>query len=330
MFHSRRATLRALVFSAVLATTLSSPDSHAEESWPTYPIRLIVPSAAGGSPDILCRLLAAGLSQRLGQAIVVENRPGAGGNIGMQAVARAKPDGYTLGYGNIATLAINRTLFSQLPYDPERELAPVIAAATAANLLVVNDDLPVHSVAELIAYARANQGKFSMGSAGNGTTSHLGGELFKSIEHLQIQHVPYRGSPQAQQDLMAGNIQMMFDNVPSVLAAVKAGKMRALAVTSATRSALAPDIPTMQEQGVQGYEMQAWGGFVLPAGTPQSIVDRLNREFNAVLADETIRHKLADVGFEPMGGTPQAFHDLMESESRKWGEVVRQSGAHVD
>jgi tripartite-type tricarboxylate transporter receptor subunit TctC len=329
MFCTRRAALRSL-FCSALAAACISPNLHAEEAWPSYPIRLIVPSEAGGSPDILCRVLAAALAQRLGQAVVVENRPGAGGNIGIQLVAHSKPDGYTLGYGNIATLSINRTLFSHLPYDPDRDLAPVIEAASGANLLVVNVDLPVRSVAELIAYAQAHPGKLTMGSAGLGTTSHLGGELFKSMEHLQIQHVPYRGSPQAQQDLMAGNVQLMFDNIPALLTSVRAGRMRALAVTSATRSELAPDVPTMQEQGVAGYEVQAWGGFVLPAGTPQPIVDRFNREFNALLQDPQVRSKLLSVGFAPAGGTPQQFRTLMDDEAVKWGKVVKESGAHVD
>ncbi|ARP91273.1 ABC transporter substrate-binding protein [Bordetella genomosp. 9] len=330
MIMRRRATLRTLVSAVIAMTALASPNSHAKDSWPNQPIRLIVPSAAGGSPDILCRYLGAELSARLGQPVVVENRPGAGGNIGMQAVARAEPNGYTIGYGNIATLAINRSLFSSLPYDPDRELAPIVAAVTTANLLVVNKDLPVKSVSELVAYAKSRPGSITMGSAGNGTTSHLGGELFKVTEQLNVVHVPYRGSPQAIQDLIGGNVQFMFDNLPSILPSVNAGLVRALAVTAPARSPLAPDVPTMQEAGVKDYELQAWGGFVAPAGTPQPIVDRLNREFNAMLSDENVRRKLSELAFEPIGGTPQAFRDLMNRETGKWGKLVRQANARVD
>ncbi|VFR20318.1 Tricarboxylate transport protein TctC [plant metagenome] len=330
MTMPRRALLRALLCSTLALGTAASPSLHAQATWPDKPVRLIVPSAAGGSPDILCRYLASELAKRLGQPVVVENRPGAGGNIGIQAVARSEPDGYTLGYGNIATLAINRSLFSSLPYDPERDLAPVIAAVTTANLLVVNAALPVKSVADLVAYARERPGQVTMASAGNGTTSHLGGELFKDIEQLEVLHVPYRGSPQAIQDLMGGNVQFMFDNLPSILPSVTGGKVRALAVTSTTRSALVPDVPTMQEAGVKDYDMQAWGGFVLPAGTPDPIIQRLNTTFNEMLADPAVKAKLADLAFDTLGGTPDDLRALMDRETRKWGEIVRASGARVD
>ncbi|WP_235939098.1 Bug family tripartite tricarboxylate transporter substrate binding protein [Schauerella aestuarii] len=309
---------------------LASPFAHAHAAWPDRPVRLIVPSAAGGSPDILCRYLASELAKRLGQPVVVENRPGAAGNIGIQAVARSEPDGYTLGYGNIATLAINRALFADLPYNVERDLIPVVAATTTSNLLVVNRDLPVKNVAELIAYAKANPGKLTMASAGNGTTSHLGGELFKTTEKIDVLHVPYRGSPQAIQDVIGGSVQLMFDNLPSILPSVNAGSVRALAVTATTRSPLSPTVPTMQEAGVAGYEMQAWGGFVLPAGTPEPVVQRLNQEFNAMLADDAVKKKLGELAFETIGGSQQDFRALIDRETRKWAVVVKESGARID
>lgn len=321
---------RYFVRSLVLAGLLASPFAHAQAAWPDRPIRLIVPSAAGGSPDILCRYLASELGKRLGQPVVVENRPGAAGNIGIQAVARSEPDGYTLGYGNIATLAINRALFADLPYNVERDLIPVVAATTTSNLLVVNRDLPVKNVAELIAYAKAHPGKLTMASAGNGTTSHLGGELFKTTEKIDVLHVPYRGSPQAIQDVIGGSVQMMFDNLPSILPSVNAGSVRALAVTSSTRSPLSPTVPTMQEAGVAGYEMQAWGGFVLPTGTPEPVVQRLNQEFNAMLADDAVKKKLGELAFDTIGGSQQDFRALIDRETRKWASVVKESGARID
>jgi len=321
---------RNFVRTLVLVGLLASPFTHAHAAWPDRPVRLIVPSAAGGSPDILCRYLASELAKRLGQPVVVENRPGAAGNIGIQAVARSEPDGYTLGYGNIATLAINRALFADLPYNVERDLIPVVAATTTSNLLVVNRDLPVKNVAELIAYAKANPGKLTMASAGNGTTSHLGGELFKTTEKIDVLHVPYRGSPQAIQDVIGGSVQLMFDNLPSILPSVNAGSVRALAVTATTRSPLSPTVPTMQEAGVAGYEMQAWGGFVLPAGTPEPVVQRLNQEFNAMLADDAVKKKLGELAFETIGGSQQDFRALIDRETRKWAVVVKESGARID
>lgn len=321
---------RNFVRTLILAGLLASPFTHAQAAWPDRPVRLIVPSAAGGSPDILCRYLASELAKRLGQPVVVENRPGAAGNIGIQAVARSEPDGYTVGYGNIATLAINRALFADLPYNVERDLIPAVAATTTSNLLVVNRDLPVKNVAELIAYAKAHPGKLTMASAGNGTTSHLGGELFKTTEKIDVLHVPYRGSPQAIQDVIGGSVQLMFDNLPSILPSVNAGSVRALAVTATTRSPLAPAVPTMQEAGVAGYEMQAWGGFVLPAGTPQPVVQRLNQEFNTLLADDAVKKKLGELAFETIGGSQEDFRALIDRETRKWAVVVKESGARID
>ncbi|WP_265632461.1 Bug family tripartite tricarboxylate transporter substrate binding protein [Cupriavidus cauae] len=301
----------------------------AQAAWPEKPIKLIVPTAAGGAPDIVARLFGDALSKRLGQAIVVENRPGAGGNIGMQALLQAPADGYTIAYGNNATLATNRFLYSRLPYDPDK-LVPIVGLATTFNILAVNNALPVKSVRELIAYAQANPGKLSMGSAGNGTTSHLGGELFKTLAHLNIEHVPYKGSTPALQDLVGNNVQLMFDNVPSIGPYVSSNKVRALAVTSTRRSPHFPQVPTMDEAGIKGYELTAWAGLVGAPGMPAEVVDRLNREVNAVIRDPGFRAQLDRLSFEPLGGSPRDFQALVTSETVKFGELVRKSGAKVD
>ncbi|MCA7086774.1 tripartite tricarboxylate transporter substrate binding protein [Cupriavidus sp. DB3] len=301
----------------------------AQAAWPEKPIKLIVPTAAGGAPDIVARLFGDALSKRLGQAIVVENRPGAGGNIGMQALLQAPADGYTIAYGNNATLATNRFLYSRLPYDPDK-LVPIVGLVTTFNILAVNNALPVKSVRELIAYAQANPGKLSMGSAGNGTTSHLGGELFKTLAHLNIEHVPYKGSTPALQDLVGNNVQLMFDNVPSIGPYVSSNKVRALAVTSTRRSPHFPQVPTMDEAGIKGYELTAWAGLVGAPGMPAEVVDRLNREVNAVIRDPGFRAQLDRLSFEPLGGSPRDFQALVTSETVKFGELVRKSGAKVD
>ncbi|KAA6119890.1 tripartite tricarboxylate transporter substrate binding protein [Cupriavidus cauae] len=309
------------------AIGMSMPSARA--AWPEKPIKLIVPTAAGGAPDIVARLFGDALSKRLGQAIVVENRPGAGGNIGMQALLQAPADGYTIAYGNNATLATNRFLYSRLPYDPDK-LVPIVGLVTTFNILAVNNALPVKSVRELIAYAQANPGKLSMGSAGNGTTSHLGGELFKTLAHLNIEHVPYKGSTPALQDLVGNNVQLMFDNVPSIGPYVSSNKVRALAVTSTRRSPHFPQVPTMDEAGLKDYELTAWAGLVGAPGIPAEVVDRLNREVNAVIRDPGFRAQLDRLSFEPLGGSPRDFQALVTSETVKFGELVRKSGAKVD
>lgn len=298
-------------------------------AWPDKPVRLIVPTAPGGAPDIVARLFGEGLSRRLGQAVVVENRPGAGGNIGMQALLAAPADGYTIGYGNNATLATNRFLYSKLPYDPDK-LVPIVGLVTTFNILAVNNSLPVMSAQELISYARANPGKLSMGSAGNGTTSHLGGELFKVMANLNITHVPYKGSTPALQDLVGNNVQLMFDNVPSIGPYVTSKRVRALAVTSSQRSPHFPDLPTMGEAGLKGYELTAWAGLVAAPGTPAEVIERLNREVNALIRDPAFRAQLDKLSFEPLGGSARDFRALITSETVKFGDLVRKSGARVD
>lgn len=311
------------------AAVLSSP-LLARAAWPDKPLRLIVPSQAGGSPDIICRLLTNELIKSMGQPFVIDNKPGAGGHIGMQEIVRAPADGYTFGYGNVGTLAINRTLYKRLPYDPDKQLVPVSLLGFVPNALVVRNDLPAKSVKELIALAKARPGKLVMGSAGNGTTSHLGGELFKSMTGTFVTHVPYRGSPQAIQDLVGGQIDLMFDNIGSIIPHIKAGRVRVLGVSGRTRSAVLPDVPTIEQAGVPGYETTAWGGIVAPAGTPRELVVRLNGEINKALASPALIEKYAALAFEATIGPPERLFDRASRETRLWADIIRRSGAQVD
>lgn len=325
MLHRRRRLIQALGLMPLAAVT-----GRARAAWPERPIRLVVPSAAGGSPDIICRLLGGELAKALGQAVVIDNRPGASGNIGMQEVARAAPDGLTLGYGNVGTLSINLSLFDRLPYQPYTQLAPVALLGSVQNALVVRPALPATSVKELIALARAQPGKLSMGSAGNGTTGHLGGELFKSMSGTFIVHVPYRGSPQAINDLIGGQVDLMFDNLSSIGPHIRQGRVRALAVSGPRRSPAFPELPTVAEAGLPGYAMSAWGGIVVPAGTPAPVVARLNTEINAIMTAPALAERWAALSFEPVSGPPGRLFELAQREQPMWADVIRRSGAKVD
>ena len=322
---SRRSVLRAAGAAALLGSPLL-----ARAAWPDKPIRLIVPSQAGGSPDVICRLIAAELGRALKQSIIIDNKPGASGFIGMQEIVRSPADGYTLGYGNVGTLAINKSLYRKLPYDPDKQLTPVALMGHVQNALVVRKDLPVNNVKELIALAKTMPGKLVMGSAGNGTTGHLGGELFKTMTGTFIVHVPYRGSPQAIQDLVGGQIDLMFDNIASIAPHIKSGNVRALAVSGRTRSTLYPDLPTIAEAGVPGYETTAWGGIVAPAGTPRELVQRLNGELNKVLASPSLVDKFAALAYEVSIGPPERLSERALRETRVWADIIRRSGAQVD
>ncbi len=299
------------------------------QSYSSKPIRLVVPSAAGGAPDVICRLLGNELSVALGQPIVIDNKPGAGGALGMSEIARAAPDGYTLGYGNVVTLAINKSLYAKLPYDPD-SLTSIALMGTVQNALVVRNELPVRTVRELIDYAKTRPGRLNMGSAGNGTTGHLGGELFKSLTGTFITHVPYRGSPTAIQDLIGGQIDMMFDNLSSIGPHIKNGRVRALGVSGKRRSPLFPQLPTIDEAGVKGYETTAWGGIVGPKGLPSEMVERLNVEINRILSTPAVREKYAQMAFETMASPPNLLMTMAKLESPRWAEVVRRSGAKVE
>lgn len=314
----------------LIAVLLLGLCTTAQAAYPERPIRFIVPSAPGGSPDVLMRILTNELSKRLGVPIAVINRPGASFIIGTMDIVRARPDGYTLGYGNIVSLAINHGLLPDVPYEVERDLTLISNCLRVSNVLAVNNDLPVRSVRELIEYARKHPDKLAMGSSGNGSTGHLGGELFKSMTGTSILHVPYRGSPQAIQDLMSGQLQLMFDNLSSIGPHVKSGRVRGLAVSSARRSPLFPELPTIAEAGVDGYETVAWGGVIGPAGLPQDIVRRLHREIVAALQSPAVRERYAALDTEVDGGTPEAFRELVRRETPRWAEVIRRADARVD
>jgi tripartite-type tricarboxylate transporter receptor subunit TctC len=320
-----RMPIRALLVALLLGLV---PAAYA--AYPEKPIRFVLPSAAGGSVDVLMRILAQQLSVQMGVPLVVENKPGASFVLGTMDIVRAPPDGYTIGYGNIVSLAVNRTLLSKLPYDVEKDLTLVSNCVQVFNMLAVNNDLPVRSVAELIAYAKKNPGKLTNGSSGNGTTGHLGGELFKSMAGVEIVHVPYKGSPQAINDLIAGNIQVMFDNVPSIGPHVKSGRVRGLGVSAPKRAGSFPDVPTIAEAGVPGYETNSWGGVIGPAKLPAEIVSRLNAEVRKALATPAVIERYKQLDTEPDGGTPEQFMDLVRRETPKWGEVIKRSGAKID
>jgi tripartite-type tricarboxylate transporter receptor subunit TctC len=329
MSKSKRQSINTLGSVMLLAGTSRSVFAQSSANYPSKPIRLVVPSAAGGSPDLICRLLATELATLLGQPVVVDNKPGAGGAIGMNDIFRATPDGYTLGYGNVVTLSINRSLYTKLSYDPDA-LTGIAQLGTVQNALVVRNELPVRNVKELIAYAKSRPGKLTMGSAGNGTTGHLGGEMFKSLTGTFITHVPYRGSAQAIQDLIGGQIDLMFDNLSSISSHIKGGRVRALAVSGAKRSALFPQLPTVQEEGVRGYETTAWGGIVGPKGLPADIVTRLNAEINKAIASPTLKEKYAQLAFESNTSTPTKILEMATLEAPRWADVIKRSGAKVD
>ena len=270
------------------------------------------------------------LQDKLHQSVVVENRPGAAGTIAMQAVATAKADGYTLGFGNIVTMAINRSLIAKMAYNPDKDLAPVVVLTQVPNVLVVRKGLAVSSVRDLIIQAKSHPGRLTMGSGGNGTTSHLSGEILKEKAGVSFVHIPYRGAPQAQTDLVGGQIDFMFDNLPSMVNAIQSGQVRALAVTSKRRSPLLPDVPTMEEAGVAGFEVVAWGGIVAPAGTPRPVIQRLNKEINNWLQAPATQAEFAQLGQAVLGGTPEFFKAHIDGEARKWGEVIRKAGVTLD
>src|ERR1051325_5370940 len=315
---------------SLLTALLLALSSAATAAYPDKPIRFVIPSAPGGSPDVLMRILMQQLSTQLHVPIVVENKPGASFVLGTMDVVKAPPDGYTLGYGNIVSLAINRSLLPSLPYDPERDLTLISNVTHVFNMLAVNNDLPVHTVRELIDYAKKNPGKLTNGSSGNGTTGHLGGELFKSMTGVDIVHVPYKGSAQAINDLIGGQIQVMYDNVPSIGPHVKAGRVRGLGVSAPKRAGSFPDIPTIAEAGVPGYETNSWGGVIGPARLPRDIVLRLHAEIRRALAAPTVMERYAQLDSEIDGSTPEEFLALVRRETPKWADVVRRSGAKID
>ena len=304
--------------------------TSASAAYPEKPIRFVLPSAAGGSVDVLMRILAQQLSAQMNVPFVVENKPGASFVLGTMDIVKAPPDGYTLGYGNLVSLAINKSLLGSIPYDVEKDLTLVSNCVRVFNLLAVNNKLPVSTVQELVAYAKKNPGKLTTGSSGNGTTGHLGAELFKAMTGTFIVHVPYKGSPQAINDLMAGQIDMMFDNISSIGPHAKAGRVKGIAVSGPRRSPVFPDLPTVAEAGVPGYETVAWGGVIGPAKLPGEIVSRLNQEIRKALAAPNVVERYKQLDTETDGGTPEEFLALVRRETPKWAEVIRRAGAKVD
>ncbi|MDB5956481.1 tripartite tricarboxylate transporter substrate binding protein [Ramlibacter sp.] len=312
-----------------LSTLLLAPFRSALAAWPEKPIRMIVPSAPGGAPDVLMRALSAQLSQQLGVPIVIDNKPGGSYTIGTMELVRAPADGYTLGYGNVVSLATNRSLLPNVPYDVDRDLSLISGTWRLTNLLVVNNDLPVKNVAELVAYARKNPGKLAFASDGNGTTAHLGMELFKSMTGTSILHVPYKAASAGVTDLISGGVQVMMANTPVVTPHVQAGRIRALGITSLQGSSAYPQIAPVAAT-VPGFEVLSWGGIVGPARLPKEIVTRLNNEIRTALTSPAVVERFKSLGAEPAPSTPEQFRDLSRRETEKWAKVVKFSGAKID
>jgi tripartite-type tricarboxylate transporter receptor subunit TctC len=321
------ATFVACVLVTVLALALTEASA---QSYPTKPIRLVVPFPPGGSLDVVARAIGQKLSEAWGQPVVIDNRPGAGGNIGADLVAKSPPDGYTILEGALSTHAVNVSLYSKMPYDPVRDFAPITLVAVTPNVLVVNPSVPVNSVKELITYAKANPGKISFGSGSNGSAGHLAGELFKIEAGVDMVHVPYKGGAPAMQDLLAGQTQLMFDNLANSMQQVRAGKLKALAVTTAQRSTLVPELPTLSEAGLPGFDISTWWGFMAPAGTPKEIIAKWNAEVTRILETPDMKAFFAQQGAEARPTSPEAFGEMIRSEIAKYAKIVKASGAKVD
>ena len=317
---------RRLWLAATLLAALPATPAWAQ-AWPAKPIRYIVPFAPGGTTDIIARAVGEKLSQALGQPIVIDNKPGQGGSAGAGELARAAPDGYTIGGGTISSHAINASLYDKLPYDPVTSFAPITLYATQPNMLLVHPGVPANSVRELIALLKAQPDKYSYGSAGNGTSQHISGELFKTMASVKMQHIPYRGSGQMLPELLGGTLPLAFDNVASAIPHVKAGKLRALAVTTATRSGVAPDVPTLAESGLAGYELSSWQAVFAPAGTPPAIVERLYTEIARILKTPEMGKRLGELGLDLSGMPPAELAALIKVDVPRLGKVVKDSGA---
>ena len=333
MHQPRRRTLALLL--SITFGPLAAASVHASDAYPARPIRLVVPFPAGGTTDIMARAVSAELSKLPGWNVVVDNKPGAGGNIGSDIVAKSAPDGYTLLMGTVGTHGINQSLYGKLPFDPIKDFAPITLVAAVPNVLVVNPAFAqqnkINSVNDLIAYARANPGKLNMASSGNGTSIHLAGELFKTQTKTFMVHFPYRGSGPALTDMTGGTMQVMFDNLPSSMQLIKSGKLKALAVTSAKPSPALPGVPTVaQAANLPNFEASSWFGLLAPAGTPPDIIHRIQQEVAKSLNTPAVRERLMAQGADPSGNTPEQFAALIRAETTKWAKVVKDSGAKVD
>ena len=319
-----RATCGVLVCVGLLV-----PSAQAQTSYPNKPVRILVGFSAGGATDVIARLLAKEMTEDLGQSVVVENKPGAGSNIAAESVVRSAPDGYTL-FMMAVTNAINQTLYPNLKFDVIKDFSPIGLAAKVPNLMVVNLKVPANSVQELIDYAKKNPGVLNFASSGAGTSIHMTGELFKFQTKLDIPHIPYKGSAPALTDLVGGQVQLMIDNMPTAWPLVQAGKLRALAVTSPQRAAVAPDVPTMAESGFPGFDVSSWFGLAAPAGTPKDIIEKLNASMNKALAKTEVQKRLADLGATNGAGTIAQFAQFIQSETTTWGTVVKGAGVKAD
>jgi tripartite-type tricarboxylate transporter receptor subunit TctC len=322
---------RLLVLVALAAAPALAAAQAGPQPWPTRPLRLVAPYAAGGPIDISARLLAARLQESLGQPVVVENRPGAGGNIGVDLIAKGPADGYSLVMSAIATLAINPSLYPGLPYDPLKDLRHVTLLVQVPNVLIVSNDLPAKNVHELVALARARPGKLDFGSGSTGSTGHLAGELFKQMTGTYMVHIPYKGSAPALADMMAGRVSLMFDNLASALPTIKSEKVRALAVTTKARTSFLPQLPTLDESGLKGFDMTTWWGVSVAAKTPQPVVDRLSAEILKAMDAPDMKERLRNMGSEPPAiRTPDQFAAFVASELKTYTELVKRSGAKAD
>jgi len=321
---------RMLALATGLASLLCTMEAPRAADYPTRPVTLVVAFTPGGPSDVLARILGKKLEQILGQPFVIDNRPGAGGNIAAEAVAHAAADGYTLLNGNNSILATNAALYKKINYDPEADFAPIGLIGSQANILVVNPAVPARTMAELIALAKASPGKINFASSGHGAAAHLAGELFKVEAKIDIVHVPYKGAAPALQDVIAGHVQMMFATAASVVPQIREGKVRALAVTPIKRTAVFPELPTIDELGLKGFDATTWHGLVAPARTQKEIVAALNRALNAALDDPGVKKSLADLGVDIIGGKPEDFAAYIKAEIPKWTAIVKASGAKLD
>ncbi len=304
--------------------------AQSETGYPSKPIRMIVPSAPGSGPDIMARAIGQKLTEALGQAIVIDDKPGAGGIIGSEAAAKAAPDGYTLIMSNAGAHTVNPSLYAKLPYDPIKDFAPVTLVALAPNILIVHPTLPVRNVKELIALAKAKPGELTFGSGGNGSTAHLSGEMFKTMAGINIVHIPFKGSPAAVIGVIAGQIALAIPNIPPALPHVRSGKLKALAVTTAKRAAGVPELPTVAESGLPGYEATAWFGVLAPAATPPQIIARLNAAIVKIAHAREMQDRLMAEGADAVGNTPEQFAQIIRNDIAKWAKVVKASGARAD
>ena len=326
--------IRALLMAGALMM-MAGPGAAQAPAWPSKPVRIVVPFPPGGTTDIVARAIGVELQRLWQQPVIIENRAGAGGNIGAEIVAKSPPDGYTLLMGTVGTHAINQALFAQsggkMPFDPVRDFVPVTLVASVPNVMVINATVPANTVKEFIAYAKARPGQLNMASSGNGTSIHLTGELFKTQTGTYMVHFPYRGSAPALTDLLAGNMNVMFDNLPSALPHIKGGKLKALAVTSSSRSPALPDVPTVSEAtGIKDFDASSWFGLFAPAGTPRAIVDRIQADVAKSLALPVVRERFLGQGADPGGNTPEQFTVFIRAETDKWARVVKFSNARVD